>query len=450
MQNYYNETTLHPIGLLAVLALGFATLLLPRRLALIPILIMACFVPIAQRVVVATLDFNLLRIMVLFGWARLVLCREYAGFTLRGIDIALIAWAIAGAVAMSLVEGTLETVINRAGMVFDALGMYLLFRVLIRSWAEAESLTRAIAVLSVPVACVFLVEYLTGRNMFSIFGGVPEITTMRQGRLRCRGPFVHPILAGCCWAALMPLIATVWRQARGRWLAPIGLIAASLVVFTTSSSTPASVYLLGWVAVIILYPLRHHMRFVRLSTVVMLVILHLIMVQPVWHLMARADLFSGSTGWYRYKLFDEFLRHFGDWWLIGEPASQVALWWEYRFDAITNQFVAEGVKGGLLTLALFIAAITLACFSAGRVTHAEERNRGRTRMGFGIGIAILIHCLSFFGVAYDEQTVLFWYMTLALAGSLGAAVEHGHAAPSRAYALFRLPRTEASPQVSPA
>ena len=40
-------------------------------------------------------------------------------------------------------------------------------------------------------------------------GGVPEITVVREGRLRCQGAFAHPILAGCFWAEQLPLIAAL-------------------------------------------------------------------------------------------------------------------------------------------------------------------------------------------------------------------------------------------------
>ncbi len=42
---WYNQTTLHPIGLVAVVALGLIMLVAPRRFAALPIIVMACFVP---------------------------------------------------------------------------------------------------------------------------------------------------------------------------------------------------------------------------------------------------------------------------------------------------------------------------------------------------------------------------------------------------------------------
>ena len=56
-----NQTTLHPIGLAAVLVLGIVMLSVPRRLAVVPLIVLACFISQRQRIVIMTLDFDLLR-----------------------------------------------------------------------------------------------------------------------------------------------------------------------------------------------------------------------------------------------------------------------------------------------------------------------------------------------------------------------------------------------------
>ena len=253
---WYDQTTLHPIGLAAAFLLGVATLLVPRRYALAPMLIMACFISPAQRVVISSLDFNLLRLMVLFGWLRIALFAETRRFGWKPIDTVVILWAVAGTLVVTMREATISAFIYRSGLAFDAVGMYFFFRFMIRSWKDMEKLMLVAAIISIPVAVVFLVELSTGHNMFAVFGGVPEITVVREGRLRCRGPFPHPILAGCFWAALMPLIGALWWiGGRSRWLAPVGLIASAIVVFSTASDTPISAVIAGGLAAAV-FPLR--------------------------------------------------------------------------------------------------------------------------------------------------------------------------------------------------
>ncbi len=64
---YKDVQNIHPVGLAALLILGMAMFFLPRRWAVLPMLCIACFVPMVQKIVVVELDFNFLRIMVVFG-----------------------------------------------------------------------------------------------------------------------------------------------------------------------------------------------------------------------------------------------------------------------------------------------------------------------------------------------------------------------------------------------
>jgi hypothetical protein len=298
---------------------------------------------------------------------------------------------------------------------YDAVGLYFLFRILIRSWADVEAIITCAAVISVPVAAIFLVEQATGRNMFAFFGGVSEYTVVRDGRLRCRGPFAHPIYAGCFWAAFMPLIGTLWWNGRiTRWLAPVGLAASMIIVMTTASATPIAAMMLAGLAVA-LFPLRRYIGWLRWGALIGLFGLHLVMVNPVWHLLSRISLVSG-TGWYRYKLIDEFFGHFGEWWLVG--TASYSEWWQHSFDAITNQYVLEAVDGGLLTLSLFIAIIVIAFHGVGRIGRSVSRHRFLRLAAWAIGASLFVHCVSFISVSYFGQLVIIWYMALAMVGSL--------------------------------
>ena len=416
IQSWYDQTTLHPIGLIAVFLLGVATLVVPRRYALAPMLIMACFISPAQRIVIASLDFNLLRIMVLFGWLRVAVFAETRRLGWKPIDTIVILWTVIATVVVTLREGTTAAFIYRLGLTFDALGMYFLFRLLIQSWKDLEKLMLVAAIISIPVAAVFLIELSTGHNMFAVFGGVPEITVVREGRLRCRGPFPHPILAGCFWAALMPLIGALWWNGRRvRWLAPVGLVASAIVVFSTASDTPISAVMAGALAAA-LFPLRRSMRWIRWSMVLGLVALQIVMTNPIWHLFTRIQLVHGSTGWYRFKMIDGFIRNFSEWWLLG--TRDYSKLWAHPFDSITNQFVLEGVEGGLLTLALFVVLLTLGFHGVGRIGRLVRKSRSRQIMAWMLGASLFAHCASFLAVSYFGQIVMILYLTLAAIASL--------------------------------
>ncbi len=410
-----DTTNIHPVGLVAVILMGIAVLVLPRRYSLVPFLVMACFIAPTQRLVLMTLDFNLLRLLILFGWARVFMSGEGSGFKWNRLDSLIVLWTLSGTLILTLREATLAGFVYRLGMMYDAIGLYFLFRILIRSWTDVEAIIACAAVISVPVAMIFLIEQATGRNMFALFGGVSEYTIVRDGRMRCRGPFAHPIYAGCFWAALMPLIGALWWNGRPtRWLAPVGVAASAVIVLTTASATPISAMILAGFATV-LFPLRRYLGWMRWGAALGLVSLHLVMVNPVWHLLVRIQL-VGGTGWYRYKLIDEFVNRFGEWWLIG--TSSYSQWWQYSFDAVTNHYVLEAVDGGLLTLVFFIAIIVVTFQGVGRIGRSVARQRFPHLLAWAIGVSLVVHCASFISVAYFGQLIVVWYMALSIVGSL--------------------------------
>src|SRR6202000_1664160 len=79
-------------GLIFTIAMGILLVVLPRRYALLPIIALTCYMTMGMRVMVCNLNFTMLRILMLFGWARLVLRGEMKGFKLNPLDKILIVW----------------------------------------------------------------------------------------------------------------------------------------------------------------------------------------------------------------------------------------------------------------------------------------------------------------------------------------------------------------------
>jgi hypothetical protein len=414
---FANQTTIHPIGLLMVGILGLSVVFLPRRWSVLPFLIMACFVSSAQRIVIAGCDFDFLRIIVFFGIGRLLLRREYLTFVWTRLDKAVIFWAFSSMVFFIFREGTISAMINRLGFAFDAFGMYFIFRCLIQKWQDVESIIFGLLIISLPLAFLFVLENRTGHNLFSFFGGVPPVTVVREGRLRCQGAFSHPILAGCFWASLMPLFAVFWvKSAKDRVWAIIGIICAMIIVICCASSTPVMGILSAVVGGLFFY-FRNRMRFVRWVVLSILVTLHIVMKAPVWHLIARVSAVGGSTGYHRFLLIDRAIYHFGDWWLLGCSGDRVASWGVWSGD-VTNQYILEGVRGGILTLCLFVAIITYAFQVIGHLWRTQKGNPYRLALSWAMGVSLFVHCINYIGVSYFGQTIIIWYLLLAMIGSM--------------------------------
>jgi hypothetical protein len=407
------QTLLHPIPIIAVLVLGIALIVLPRRYAILPMFILACFIPSRQRLVIMTLDFNLLRIMVLFGMARLLLRREYIGFSWKSIDTVLTLYVISSMLVHTLQQGTFSAFIGRLGFGFDALGMYFLFRCLIKNWTDVDRIVLGCILISVPVAAFFFLENRTGRNMFYVFGGVSEITVERYGRLRCQGAFSHPILAGCFWASLMPLFAARWwKSANDRSWVIMGLVTSSVIVVCCASSTPVMGVLAALLGGLFFF-LRRYMRVVRWGILLALIGLHIVMQAPVWHLISRVSAIGGSTSWHRYNLINQMINHFSEWWLLGVQGTK-----SWGIVDTTNHYILEGLRGGLLSLVLFVAMISLCFKGTGVLWRRWSHDRYRLALSWALGVSLFVHCIQFLGVSYFGQIYMVWYLLLAIIASL--------------------------------
>lgn len=411
---YYGQTSLHPLALLTVLILGFSVIMLPRCYGIVPMLILGCSVPAAQRLVVFGADFDLLRILVLFAWARLTMRNEFRGFIWNRLDSTIVAWKISGVVVYTLAYGSVSAFVNRCGWLFDGMGMYFFFRCMLREWKDLEFLLRTFVFISVPVALAFCVEWSTGRNVFAFLGGVPQFTVVREGRLRCQGAYAHAILAGCFWASAMPWMVALIATGR-KWSAGVGVVAALTIIGTCSSSTP--ILALGFMLLgMLLYFMRGKLREIRWCFFLLVMALQLVMNQPVWHLLARVNVVGGSTGWHRFKIMDATIRNFSEWWLLGEIDPMSWGVWEMR--DITNEYILEALRGGLLTLSLFVAAIAIAFGLVGKAMKRCEDSSSRGLMVWSVGVALFVHVNVFFSVSYFGQIVMLVYLTFAMAGSL--------------------------------
>lgn len=408
--DFHDHTTVHPLGLSVLMLLGFAMLTLPRRRAMISVVICASFIAVGQRVVVFTLDFNFLRLMVIFGWMRIILQKEFRGFRWQSIDRWVLAWAIAALAIYPISHGA-AGIVYKLGTTFESLGMFFLVRMLVRDLDDVQGLIESFAIVSIPLVVLFLVERTTQKNLFSIFGGVPEITMIREGKIRCQGAYAHPILAGCFWAAILPLfVGRIFSPGVGRSLALIGLFTSLAVVAMCSSSTPI-VGVISAVAGFLVFPLRKSMRLVRWSIVLILFCLHMCMKNPVWHLISRTDLIGGSTGWHRFFVIDQSINHFREWAVFG--INDITHWDIFAND-ITNHYVLEGIRGGFLSLFLFLMMIAVAFGNIGRLWRQLGGSPGKMLLAWSIGVSLFVHTVNFFGVSYFGQIDMLWYIGLAL------------------------------------
>jgi hypothetical protein len=412
----YGTTNIHPFSVVFMLCMVGLVLFSSRSRAIFAVVLVCIFMPAMQRLVVAGLDFSMLRLIMIVAWGRVLVRREYRGFKACSVDRFFVLWTASLGILFVLRTGG---IVNRLGASFDALTVFFLFRVLVRRREEVFLLVRQLAWTAVVLGLFFAYEMATRNNVFHVFGTARPLSTVRDGKVRSLGPFSHPIMAGTFGAGLVPIFIAVFRgRKKGRVLIASATLFAVVITVASGSTGPLVTLLfglMGWA----LWPLRKQMRTILAVVAAMTLFIHLIREKPVWHLIGRLASVTGGTGYHRYRLIDAFVGHFGEWALIGTSDSGS---WGRHLQDTANYYVRQGVYGGLLTLVMFVLLLGASFSRLRRTRVAVERAEGPrslwTQLCWGFSAALAAHCVSFISASYFGQMELFLFMFLALIPSL--------------------------------
>jgi hypothetical protein len=410
------STTLHPVVALALLISAILIFRLPRKHVVMPSLATMLLVPFGQVVVLGGLHFTVYRIVVIFGLIRLAMTKPPKGASrfaggFNAIDRAFALSALFSCLVFSLQWMETPALIKSIGNLLDALGGYFVLRFLVGNKEDVQLAIKGLAIVALVLGVCMTNEQFTHENVFGLLGGGTSLATViRDGKPRSMGPFEVYITAGVFGATLMPLFIWLWSEAKSRTMGCLGIIGATAITFTSNSSTPLLAYVAGLVG-LCFWPLRRRMRVFRWVLVLILVALHLAMKAPVWALIARIDLTGSSSGNHRYMLVDNTIRHFSDWWLLGVKDYDS---WGYDMWDLSNQYVAYGVTGGLVTLVFFVATISR---SFGKLGAARKYVSGEPKYEWRLwclGAALFAHVVAYFGIGYFDQMQVAWYALLAI------------------------------------
>ena len=420
------ETVLSPIVLVAMGLTVALLFLLPRRLAIIPFLLFAFLTPLGQQFNLGGIHLYALRIVILAGCVRVLESKLSSrggvlagGF--NGIDRVFLWLALTQAAGFILVHPESGAVINQAGTLWDFLGGYFFVRYLIRDRRDILRAAKVFVMIAVIMAACMVYEKVTLANPFALVMGGQIVPDIRNGHVRCRGIFQQQILASAFGGTLVPLFLWLWKRGGLRWGAVLGVIAAGTIAIASSSSTGISALGIGLVA-LCLWPLRSHMRLFRWGVLIVVSGLALAMKAPIWYLLARVDFAGGSTGWDRAHLVDVFAKHVGDWWLYGARQTDYIRWLDvdYGWD-LCNQYVAVCASGGLAALALLIALVSNSFDRLGKARRVAQGHPRAQQLLWALGALMSAHLAAFMGIAYFDQTKIWWFVTLAMISAATAA-----------------------------
>ncbi|HUY12649.1 MAG TPA: hypothetical protein VMX16_03325 [Terriglobia bacterium] len=414
-------TILHPAVAVAMVISILLILTLPRRQVIVPFLLIAFLSPLGQQLYIGGMHWLVLRIVILAGCARLLLEKSKGAGKLfpnglNGIDRAFVVWAFYRGLAPILLFHTSGVVPLQMAFWLQAFGGYFLLRYLIQDVDDIARAAKTFALLTMILGACMANERIHEMNIFGYLGGIPIAPLVRDGLIRSRACFGHPILAGCFGATLVPLFYWLWKSGKSKGLVVAGMLGSSMMVFFSASSTPA-LACAGGIGALFLWPIRGSMRLVRWGIVLTLVGLQLVMKAPVWFIIGHVNVTGASDASGRAHLIDTFIRHFKDWWLVG--TNQTGNWGWSMWD-LCNGFVQEGETGGLVALIAFIAVISRSFGRLGKMRRQVEGDKKQEWLYWSLCAVMFAHVLAYFGVSYFDQTEMWWFAFLAMVSAATA------------------------------
>lgn len=403
--------------------------LVPRRYAPAPLLAGCCYMTDGQGIEIGPVSLPVFRMLMAIGFLRVMIKGERIEGGLNTIDklvIAMSAWLLFASFFHNGIDGSGPVYIS--GLLFNLLLVYFLTRTWTRNHEELEDLVRIVAWLLLPVAAAMMIEKATAKNVFSVFGGIPESVLMREGKLRAQGPFGHPILAGTVGATCLPWFCAI--LSKHRTAALVGIGSALVIVFASTSSGPV-MSLIASLCALMIWRWRHLVRPMAWAAVASYLVLMLVMERPPYYLISKIDISGGSTGWHRSFLIEQTFKHLSEWWLTGTDFTRH--WMPYQGIAysqnhtdITNHYIAYGVMGGLPAMCLMILAVVTALR---RVLDAAESSSDAAAFSiWACGCGLFSHAVTGISVSYFDQSMLFFWLNLAAAGSMSPGVPAAHPA----------------------
>jgi hypothetical protein len=411
---------MNPIGICLTLVFVGWVFCLSRPAAALGILAAVCYITQGQMIIVGGFHLTAIRIVLLAALVRTLARGEFQTLKLNRIDKAVLLYSITSALIFIARQGSIEGLVGQIGISYNILFAYFVFRCLLTNYEEVQSFLGGAAILIIPLALFLALESQTGANMFYMFGGVPSGDEFRDGHYRCQATFRSPITVGTLGATLMPLFVGMWLGSLRRGLAVVGLVGATIIVMCSRSSGPLLAYgaavfgLLFWLV-------RDSMKVARRGFVVTIIALHLYMKAPVWFLMGRISDLVGGGGWHRAEIVDAAVNYFGNWWLWGTNNTSNWVGTQLSFGGadLTNQFVAEGVNAGLISMIFFIWIIVRGFKDLGlSMKKVYGDSPKTTKLLWALGAALFGTVVNFFSVSYFDQIDVIWWALMAIIATL--------------------------------
>jgi len=377
---------------------------------------------LGQGIVLGPIHLPIFRMLILVGILRVQVMGERISGDANRLDKLMIVWAIWIFLASFFHDGSPGSgPVYASGVIFNITLVYYLVRIWCSDLEDIYGLIGIIAILLAPIAVEMILEKLTGKNLFSVFGSVPENALIREGKIRSQGPFTHPILAGTVGATCIPLFFSILN--RSKLIAVVGIVSGVCMMLASASSGPVMSLAAGIFA-LALWWMKDFMGAFRIVGVFMYLTLLVVMERPPYYLISKIDISGGSTGWHRCFLIEQTFKYLSEWWLFGTDHTRH--WMPFQGTAVlenhtdvTNYYIGFGIIAGLPGMLIMIAILTISFKWVGKILQSmADDNQWDVFAIWCFGSGLFSHVVTGISVAYFDQSVLFIWMNVAIISSI--------------------------------
>ncbi len=407
-----------PTFLWLLFSLCVAILSVKKENLIAPLAVAMCFLPADIAVKIGPLHFYAVRIIGLLALLRIYSSFKSPNISFNTIDKLFFSYNIIGAFIYFLAsQDKGGALIYKSGTLVDSIVIYIALRHGIQSKDNLSNIIKTFCYCVLVLLPFVIFEFFTAQNLFSILGR--DGVSSRNGEIRAACTFSHSILFGSFAAALFPILWGGYKQEKKKiWL--LSLICCLFFVYSSSSSGPiialaASIFFLWF------FKWKQYSSLLAWIVLSVATFVHLVRDSPIWHFVyVRISIKSSSTGYHRYLLTEAAVKEFGNWWSLGygdKGPNWHEIYWPWThatFTDMTNHYFLEGVRGGFLTMVLFI----ILCFKSVKVLGGYANSRPELHeqwLWWGFTVMMITHCISFLSVAYFGQITMLLYLTIAVA-----------------------------------
>ncbi|MBN1341531.1 MAG: O-antigen ligase family protein [Phycisphaerae bacterium] len=421
---------------LAVAGIGVVFVLIGRHTTgLTALCAVYVWVPRNLTVQVEGVDFSAPRIVVLVLIARLLFEGAHRRIRWSKLDwmVPLTLASFVCAAAIDQADAVLRVLIYHGGEAFDTVLPYFAFRMSVRTREDYFRLLRGLLVVSAPLGLFAPYQTLTGHNPYdaltvyaSWFASNPEsnFAMSRSGFYRAWLSFPEPITFGVFFAMIVPLTMPLWlRSNPARWwaLPAAGGAVVGLIASLSSGPYMTLVFALAFYAA---YRYRRYWRHAVISAVVVCAVVEFISNRRFYYVFVSRLSFNERNAYGRIWLIEEALTTgMTGHWLTGHGlvgrAGADSLEWE-NWDLV-NHYVLVLARYGLVGLIPFAATLVLA-FARLRRAMALARDEETRKLTWSVVASLAAMCFCIIGVGLFGQPLSFFYMLLAVAGSLPSVI----------------------------